>query len=217
MTEPREVEAKFDIGDDGIAVLSEVDSIGRFRVVSRNRVSQHDRYFDNAHGDLARERASFRVRRKSSGAEVTFKGSREPFLSEDESHIASRVEDEVTIDEDVADRMWNGDWNADDERLSPVRRAVALCRQARLSPTAELQNERMVVRLESNTGEELEMAVDTCNGIRLTDGRRVEFNELELEVKRADRNALIEATHALQLTLPEVVPSQRTKLERVLG
>ena len=51
--------------------------------------------------------------------------------------------------------------------------------------------------LELRAGEQmLELALDHCVGTRLTDGRVVEFDEVELEVKQGGETALLEAQDA---------------------
>lgn len=216
MSDPREVEAKFEIDAESIALLATIERIGEFVVQSRRAVSQQDLYFDTASGELAQARASLRIRNKATGAEITYKGSKDEPRSADEAHIASRLEDEVRVDGEVAERVRRGDWSDSDEQLSPIRRAREICRAGALQPTADMLNDRIVVTLVSEDGQELEMAIDTCTGKRLVDGRETRFNELELESKGADHEALVRAATELQLMLPGIRPNHRTKLERVL-
>jgi inorganic triphosphatase YgiF len=216
MTDMREVEAKFEVDPESIQRLERVTSIGRFGVVSRRMVSQDDLYFDTAGGALAQARASLRVRRRADGAELTFKGSRDVQPADSEAHIASRLEDEISIATDVADRISCGEWLPDDERLSPIARARPIAGLQRLVPTARVLNDRVVVKLVLDDREELELAIDTCEGTRLSDGRVIRFNELELEAKQASRETVIDAAAELQIILPGIRPNHRTKLERIL-
>jgi inorganic triphosphatase YgiF len=216
MTDMREIEAKFEIDPESVTRLTFLNSIGQFNVVSRRHVLQDDLYFDTVDGALSDARSSLRVRLKASGAQMTFKGHRDDSLRHGEEHIASRLEDEVALDDETAKRMLSGDWGPSDERLTPVVRARQLTGDDRLHPIARLRNTRVVVDIIDGKDQTIEMAIDTCEGTRLSDGRVTRFNELELEVKRASRESLINVATELQEMLPGIRPNHRTKLERVL-
>ncbi|HUG14368.1 MAG TPA: CYTH domain-containing protein [Thermomicrobiales bacterium] len=216
MTDTREVEAKFDIDPDGIRRLEDIAVIGDFRVTSRRNVSQDDLYFDTQNQALAAASASLRLRRKSDVAQMTFKGRRDIAISESEAHIASRLEDEQFVSSAVAARISAGIWHPEDDRLSPVARARIIAENEDMLPLARLENDRVVVMLSNDDGLELELAIDTCRGSRLSDGRVTRFHELELEAMSAGREALIAVACELQAIVPGVRPNHRTKLERVL-
>lgn len=216
MIDSREVEAKFEIDEDGISVLRAIESIGHFVVTSRRDVIQEDVYFDTRDAALAAARCSLRIRVKDSGAEMTFKGRREIAPEESMAHIASRLEDEIALDDHVAQRLLAGDWQPSDDDLPPLARALKVTGKSRLLPMARLRNTRTVISLEAGERQRIEMAIDCCEGTRIADGRVVRFNEVELEAKRATRETLAGVAGELQTTLPGIRPNYRTKLERVL-
>jgi len=216
MTDAREVEAKFNIDPVAIARLSQAIRLGQFRETERRTVIQDDLYFDTRSQALAAARSSFRLRRKADGAQVTFKGSRDAVDSADEAHVASRLEDEVRVGVDTARRIEDGDFRAEDERLSPIAKARAIAGVDPLSPIARLENERVVVVLTDGDGRELELSIDTCRGTRLSDGRVTSFHELELEAKSAGRQDVLAVATELLAAVPGIRPNRRTKLERVL-
>lgn len=215
----REIEAKFEVDEAGRQALLALEQLGAYRVRSRRQRRQDDLYFDTADAALRRAGSTLRVRRLPDGAVVTFKGKREPSSGAGggDAHLASRAEDEVPIAPELAEGVSATAALPDAIDVSPVRRARAIVGDTELQPTARLLNERVVIELAHPEGHKLELAVDRVAGTRLADQRMVEFDEVELESKGADRALLLEAQRALQERVPGLRPSHTTKLERVLG
>lgn len=214
--EASEVEAKFVVDVADRLRLTNMQSVGGFSVVSRQSLDQDDLYFDSTHAGLAAAGSTLRVRRNQKGVFMTFKGQRAEVVASDESHVASRLEDEVQLESDYADRV---DQNASlpgDETLSPLRRARDIIGPTELIPTVRLRNERLVINLLDDDGHHLELALDRCRATRLSDGRVVEFDEVELEAKQAERVVLLRLASALREYAPSLIPSNLTKLERAL-
>ena len=217
MSEPREIEAKFDVDTGDREILLTATTVGAFVIQERQSAEQDDIYFDTAGGRLAAAGSTLRVRRTASGAKMTFKGRRAADGSEDEAHIASRLEDEVPIGPDQASRVAIDAPLPEMSDVSPLERARAIVGLRELRPIARLQNARTTLLLQDDDGSTLELTVDDCVGTRLRDGRTVAFDEVELETKTADRAALIEVSNALRELVPSLRPSRATKLGRTLG
>ncbi|MEX1159058.1 MAG: CYTH domain-containing protein [Thermomicrobiales bacterium] len=216
MTEPREIEAKFDIDPADRALLLSTTTIGRFSVKERRTAAQDDIYFDTDDGLLAAAGSTLRVRRTSGGAKMTYKGRREA-SRDGEGHIASRPEDEAQLDASQAAAIAIDLPLPELDSLSPLARARGIAGRAALLPVARLQNTRATMLLADDQGMTLELAVDDCVGTRLSDGRATPFDEVELETKTATRAALIETADALRSLVPSLRPSPTTKLGRTLG
>lgn len=217
MSEPREVEAKFDIGADGRRTLIAATTIGRFSVQGRRTAEQDDIYFDTDDGSLAAVSSTLRVRRTQRGAWMTYKGRRELASSVDEAHIASRLEDEVLLDAGIASAVRIDSRLPDMQGVSPLERARAIVADRPLWPVARIENRRTTLCLGDDAGLTLELAVDDCVGTRFSDGRRTAFEEVELESGTAGREALLEAASALREMVPTLRPSLLTKLGRTMG
>jgi inorganic triphosphatase YgiF len=216
MTEPREIEAKFEVDRQGRELLVDVAQVGRFKVIERKAVDQDDIYFDTEGALLAAAGATLRVRRKGDAALITFKGKRSAGGPSAEAHIASRLEDEVPLRPSDAAQV-----NAESPmpaftNVSPLDRARAITGDNELRPVARLQNSRVTLLL-SDGESSLELAVDDCRGTRFRDGREIRFEEVELESKSDDRATLIEVSDTLQALVPGLRPSPLTKLGRTLG
>ena len=217
MTDPREIEAKFDVQRQDRELLLSLTAVGRFSVTETRTAAQDDIYFDTADALLAQAGSTLRVRRTAKGARMTYKGRREPDGSSGEAHIASRLEDEVSLDADQASAVAIDLPLPDMDGVSPLERARAVIGNGDLRPVARLQNTRTTLLLSDEDGATLELAVDDCIGTRLSDGRQIVFEEVELETKTADRSALLEASSALRELVPSLRPSPLTKLGRTLG
>jgi inorganic triphosphatase YgiF len=217
MSEPREIEAKFDVDTGDRGILLTAKTVGGFVVRERQSAEQEDIYYDTADALLAAAGSTLRVRRTASGAKMTFKGQRAAGHSEAEAHIASRLEDEVPIDPGQASRVAIDAPLPEMSGVSPLERARAIVGRGELRPIARLQNARTTLLLHDDDGATLELTVDDCVGTRLRDGRTVSFDEVELETKTADRAALIEVSNALRELVPSLRPSRATKLGRTLG
>jgi inorganic triphosphatase YgiF len=216
MTDMREIEAKFDADLVEMSAFDDLESLGSFRVVSRRDVRQDDVYFDSADERLATSHASLRVRVTPSGGVMTFKGARQFSTSANETHIASRLEDEIALPAGEIERILADPAEIRVVRPSPGIRAFEVAGTWDLQPTARLENDRTVILLEDVDGHVIEMAVDRCVGTRLADGRKTRFAEVELEAKNATRAQMIEASKILLQGVPGLVPNHRTKLERTL-
>jgi inorganic triphosphatase YgiF len=213
---PTEIEAKFEIDDADRERLAALDGIDRFRVVDRRTQAQDDLYFDTSDGGLASAGSTLRVRRSPKGAFMTFKGKRASSGSDAELHIASRLEDEISLSMEYDRRVLPDAALPENVALSPLKRARTIVGAGDLLPTARLQNTRTVIDLADDAGTRMELSLDRCIATRLSDGRVVEFGEVELEAKDADRAALLGLATALQRAIPSLRPSHQTKLERAL-
>lgn len=216
MSDPHEIEAKFEFDKRDREILMTATVVGGFVVQERETAEQDDLYFDSDDGLLAAAGSTLRVRRTMKGARMTFKGRRESGGSEDEAHIVSRLEDEVPLGPNQASLVGIDSPLPELDGLSPLARARAIVGDAELRPVARLQNDRTTVRLSNDDGATLELAVDDCLGTRLRDGRTIAFDEIELETKTADRAALIEVSNVLRELVPSLRPSHDTKLGRTM-
>jgi inorganic triphosphatase YgiF len=214
---PREIEAKFQVDEPGRLALLALNQLGSYVTRSRKQRVQDDTYFDTADAALAHAGATLRVRNMADGALMTYKGRREQHTADGEAHLANRSEDEAPLGAGQARRITLKDALPSDIVISPVLRARVTIGDAELFPVARLHTERAVIDLEDDAGNHLELAIDRCAGVRLRDGRRVEFDEIELEAKGSSRAALVEAQRVLRARVPSLRPSHITKLERVLG
>jgi len=212
MTEPREIEAKFEIDDP--APLLGLHRAPPLSVVERRRIEQSDTYFDTERGALRASGSSLRLRESDGHWTLTFKGARAA-MSPADRHVASRVEINERVDAGVAATILSG--RRDAGRLAPLQLATALAGDAALAPVARIHNDRMAIELEDDAGQRYELAVDRCRGERLADGRVIAFSEVELETREPDHEALVRAADALRVAAPGLRPSGQTKLARVLG
>jgi inorganic triphosphatase YgiF len=213
----REVEAKFGAEAAAYAALLDLQEIAGFKVVDRSVGRQQDVYFDTADGQLGRVDASLRVRRLSGGALMTFKGDPQHMHADDDLHFASRVEDETLISPEDTAQVSIDHPLPDTIDASPLRRARELVPSGRLVPIAVIENERTVLHLSDDSGATIEMAVDRAQGTRLSDGRVIDFDEVELETKSADHDTLARVARALQQSVAGLRPNRDTKLGRTLG
>ena len=216
MSEPREIEAKFDIDKRDRDTLLTATAIGGFVVQECLTAAQDDIYFDTDDARLSAAGSTLRVRRTHTGAKMTFKGRRESGGPQHEAHIASRLEDEISLDAAQASAVSIGAPLPEMAGGSPLERARAIVGDAALRPIARIQTTRVTMLLRDAAASTLELAVDDCIGTRLSDGRTNAFDEVELETKAADRTTLIEASGALRELVPSLRPSYSTKLGRTL-
>lgn len=212
MTEPREIEAKFEIDDP--TPLLRLRQAPPLTVTGNRQVEQSDTYFDTADAALHNAEATLRLRESDGRWTLTFKGDRAPAVAS-RRHVASRVEINERVDAGVAATVLAGRRPAG--RLAPLVMADELSGGERLAPVARIHNDRSVIDLTDEAGLHYELAVDRCRGERLADGRVVEFSEVELEAKTPDHDALLRAADALGEAVPGLRPSGQTKLARVLG
>lgn len=214
---PREVEAKYNADAAAREALLHLPTIGGFSLVRAARKHQEDLYFDTADAALKRAGVTLRVRRVSGGALMTYKADAIHAPDGAEAHLASRVEDEAILEQGLAARVQLDAPLPPEIDISPVRRARRISADRALLPVARLENERVTLDMRDETGAEIEIAVDHVRGTRLSDGRHIEFDEVELESKSGGREALLRLARALEAQVPGLRPSRETKLGRTLG
>lgn len=212
MTEPREIEAKFEIDDP--ALLIDIRDVPSLQIVGRRHILQADIYLDTHERALQTGGATLRLRDVDGEWTMTFKGRRAAAVA-GQQHVASRVEINERVDAGVASTILGGKRSAG--RLPPLVLAAELAGEQRLMPIARIRTERTALDLVDAAGLAYELAVDKCHGERLVDGRSIVFNEVELEAKTPDQDALLRASDALRAAVPGLRPSGKTKLARVLG
>ncbi len=211
MTDIREIEAKYEADKRALDQLLALDRFGEWVVERLPEKIQVDSYFDTSTELLKHGGASLRIRRKDPAVLMTFKGDRVATGS-----AVSRLEDEVSIDPDLAIQFeQDGAWPQQD-LPSPLARARPLTGDATFIAFAQLQTSRMQLIASHPGGAQVELAVDRCQGTRIDDDRRVTFVEVEVELKQGNLDDLTDALHALVSTVPGLRPSTTTKLERTL-
>jgi triphosphatase len=214
MSDPREIEAKFTADEATIDAMLAADHARSLSLHHTGAKSQDDLYFDTEHGHLKAAGCSLRIRRKGDASEMTFKGDRQSLGGEVEA--VSRLEDEVTLPPgartmdqvELALQM--------DDEPSPLLRAREIAGNQALVPIARLVTERTLVEASSEAGAAIELAIDRCQADRLSDGRRVHFVEIEVELKSGSFDDLVEAINELRGTFAGLNPSTHSKLERAL-
>ena len=216
MTSPRELEAKFEADDAAIKRLLALQRFGDFRLIEQDTNDQDDLYYDTVAGRLRDAGASLRIRRKASGALMTFKGERQSVRGTGD-HVVSRIEDEVELDAGLLSGLADNMPLVLSDDPQPLQRGRSIAGSQELIPTARLLTERVVLLFVDPEGDRVELAIDRCRAVRLADQRTVVFAEVELELKNGDVTALIAAVRALQVALPGLTPSSMTKLQRALG
>ncbi|HMM41351.1 MAG TPA: CYTH domain-containing protein [Thermomicrobiales bacterium] len=212
MTEPREIEAKFEIDDP--TPLLRLQQAPPLAVVGNRQIEQADTYLDTTNASLHNGGSTLRLRESDGRWTLTFKGERAPAVA-GRRHVASRVEINERVDAGVAATILAGRRPAG--RLAPLVMADEFSGGERLAPVARIHNDRTVIDLVDEAGLQYELAVDRCRGERLADGRAIEFSEVELEARTPDHDALLRAADALRAAVPGLRPSGQTKLARVLG
>jgi len=214
MSEPREIEAKFEAGADALDQLLRLQTFAGFTVTARPAQVQHDIYFDTEDERLKQHGASLRIRRKGDQLQMTFKGDRQ--VSSDDSNIVSRLEDEVLLSGVSASYDPAVGPLLVESQPSPLKRARELSGDHDLLPVARLMTSRTVLTARNTRNHEIELAVDRCLATRLKDNREAPFVEVEAELIRGDAVVLQSALTDLMKTVPGLQPSSRTKLERAL-
>lgn len=210
MTEPREIEAKYEADQPSLEQLLALNRFGEWSVERQPEKLQQDIYFDSAAEHLKEHGASLRIRRKGQAVLMTFKGDRVVTAT-----AVSRLEDEVPIDADCAVRFeQTGDWQG--QLPSPLFRARELTGDVPLMPFACLQTSRTVMIATHPNGAQVELSVDRCSGTRTADGRQVGFVEVEAELHHGTLDDLVSSLDQLVATVPGLRPSIITKLERTM-
>lgn len=212
MTEPREIEAKFEIADP--TPLLELAQAPPLDVDGRTEIEQVDTYLDTADAALKSSGSTLRLRETNGVWTLTFKGARAA-MAQGQRHVASRVEVNERVDVGVARTILSGRRSAG--RLAPLVLAAEITRGGPLVQVARIQTQRTAIDLIDPEGRRFELAIDRCRGERLADGRVIEFSEVELEARDPDPAALVKAARALRAAVPGLQPSGQTKLARVLG
>lgn len=213
MSDSAEIEAKFEADEATLDEMLKLERFGSFRLIERETATQDDAYYDTAGRLLRQAGATLRIRRRESGARMTFKGARQP---SGDTHIASRLEDEVDIDASAIAGLTDNMALDPPDEPGPLKRARTLTGDRVLMPTARLLTNRTVLRFEDHAHIQVEVSVDRCEATRLADGRVVRFSEVELELKRGQPDDLLKAAGALQDATPGLRPSLQTKLQRAL-
>lgn len=214
MNDSRELEAKFEADGGALARLLTLESFGAFRLIERSSKIQRDLYYDTADGHLRDAGATLRIRRRSTGAQMTFKGDRQPAS---QGHAVSRLEDEVDLAAAAISDLDDEHPLALRVEPSPLIRARALTGEHELLPRARLLTDRSVLIFADGAGTQIELALDRCEATRLADGRVVRFSEVELEFKQGGHDALFSAVEALGEAVAGLRPSTKTKLERAFA
>lgn len=215
MTDPREIEAKFEADSSVLEQLLQLTAFAGFAITSVPAKDQDDIYFDTELGHLKNADASLRIRRKGDTLQLTFKGDR--LASTDDPHIVSRLEDQVALSADaVSADPASGPLRLEPEP-EPLKRARSLAAGFDLLPVARLVTNRAVLIARDTQNHEIELAVDRCHATRFIDDRVVQFVEVEAELVRGDAGVLDAAVTGLMSAVPGLKPSTRTKLERALG
>ena len=212
----REIEAKFAgaTPDDAEAILL-LDKLDGLRVTQDAERRQTDYYYDTADASLRDAGASLRVRKLTDGLLMTFKGDKQLVTNEAGVQAVSRLEDEVETAPEFA-AAW-----APDSPLptvappDPLLRARAISGDAVLLLTAIIATERRT-RVFSGDGAVIEVAVDRSRATRGSDGRVVEFGELEVELRSGAAEQLQHFCAALLQAVPGLRESSITKLTRAL-
>lgn len=211
MSEPREIEAKYEADPRALEHLLAIDRFGEWQVEHFPEKVQMDVYFDSPDESLKDAGASLRLRRRGSAVLMTFKGDRVSAGT-----AVSRLEDEVSVDLNAAARFEEtGEWHGSDIP-SPLARAHKLTGDVPLVAFAGLQTARARMIATHPGGGQVELALDRCQGIRKGDGRVVSFIELEVELKQGGIDHLVLALDQLVATVPGLRPTTVTKLERAL-
>jgi inorganic triphosphatase YgiF len=213
MNSPREYEAKFEAGDEAQRELLALESFGEFSLVKRESKVQDDTYYDTTEEHLREAGATLRIRRRPSGAQMTFKGERE---KSENTHLVSRLEDEVDLDASAIIALGDGSPLILQTEPGPLIRARAASGDNELKPVARLMTNRSVLLFVDGAGNGVELSIDRCEATRVTDGRTVSFSEVELELKHGEAVALLGAANALQTEVGGLKPSTKTKLARAL-
>jgi inorganic triphosphatase YgiF len=141
---------------------------------------------------------------------MTYKGDKQQV-----GEAVSRLEDEVELPAAFA-AVWSphGPLPTADP-ADPLQRALAISGSAALLPTAVIDTTRRTHVFTGN-GAEIEVAVDRSRATRGSDGRVVDFGELEIELHAGAPEQLTALCGALQYAVPGLKPSQKTKLSRAL-
>lgn len=212
----REIEAKFAGATlaDAEAVLS-LDDIAGFHVIQQAQRQQTDYYYDTVNSALRGAGASLRVRKLADRLLMTYKGDRQEVSNDAGLQAVSRLEDEVE-----AGPEFTAAWSPDEPLPTlappaPLVRARAISADADLTLTAIIATERRT-RVFSEHAVEIELAVDRTRATRGSDGRVVEFGEVEVELRSGETEHLHRFCAALLQAVPGLRESSITKLGRAL-
>lgn len=212
-----EIEAKFECTPDGAERLASLSDLAGFALQSVQERTQTDTYFDTPNRLLREHSASLRLRYIDGGTLLaTYKGPRESLAGGDGVSLVKRMEIEHPVDLPAG-------MDAESEPSSSVlvgtramAEAEAAFGQLDLAPVARLMTKRRLKRFGDAGGPALELALDQVEGRRLSDGRQVEFFEVELESLTGDVPTLQAAVAELGAAIPGLQSSDATKLGRTL-
>jgi inorganic triphosphatase YgiF len=211
-----EIEAKFECMPDAAACLRTLSELAGFRLQSTLQRVQADTYFDSTERVLRASSATLRLRRIGDDALLaTFKGPRE-MLDAGGAQMVKRREIEHPVHHSAGASMSGDHLPGLLKGTEALREVEAAFGAVALVPVARIETRRELRRFGDDDVPELELAVDQSVGIRLSDDRRVEFVEVELESLTGDVSALRAAIVALLDACPGLEPSEQTKLGRTL-
>lgn len=218
-TTPREMEAKFSFGADDEATLVGLQALGGLPLAAHTTAVQIDVYCDTAERALEVVGSTFRVRRIGEQWRMTFKGRSERQYIGD-TIVKTRVEDEVVIPADVAAAVIADPQVVLAEVPSPLARAREAVGADPLVMIARIENRRTTLTFrdaDADDGVAVEVMIDRCTGMRGSDGREVQFNELEAELQNGTIETLTSVIDDLRIQVPSVLPSGFSKLGRVMN
>ncbi len=201
---PVEIELKYAVLDPAAGErLLAARRIAGFRARGRVRpLATDDRYLDTADGALSHARIAVRVRSTAGGRRLTIKGN-----GTVEGALHRREEREGPAGDGLDPRGWP---ESDARSL-----LLALAPDAPLRERIGLRQARRYRTLVDDRGAEVELALDEVDVV--ADERILaSFTELELELKRGDREALTPLAAALAAE-PGLAPVRTSKLERALA
>lgn len=215
MSDPQELEGKFACRQEDLERVLELERIGEFRLVRRDKRTQTDIYYDTATLELRSQSCSLRMRSVGENLKATFKGPRHTVdTAEDSAHLIKRTEIEVAVnpppDDETAfiDRL----------DLEPVSRARGMLDANRkLEPIARLVTHRRMLHYERNEGEAVELSLDSVRALDLRTNRQTSITEVEIELIDGSDETLVSAATSLRQAIPTLRPSADSKLARTLG
>lgn len=215
MTSSIETEAKFTIPAISLADVFHVHRLGDFLRIEDRQSRHTDIYLDSDDGAVRRHQVALRWRDVADGPLLaTFKGPPRGVSGGTSGSQREEVEHEVSRPNIViGDRAFPIGLYSD---LPAFAAARAIVGDVMLRPAARIVTNRRSAILVRTTGGRAELAVDRTVGVRLHDGARHEFVEIELEVSPDAVDYLPELVTELMRQAPDLKPSTRTKLERVL-
>lgn len=209
-----EIEAKFECPPDAGERLIELSGLAGLTLLSEQQRTQQDVYFDTPDRRLRAGSASLRLRYIDDSLLATYKGPRETVGGGRGDGIVKRSEIEYPVvllagaETEPSTGLLAG--------TPALKEAQAAFGPLDLAPVARLTTRRRLRRFGDPGEPALELALDQVEGVRLSDGRLVEFFEVELEALTGHVPTLQSAVAELRDAAPGLRPSDTTKLGRTL-